>query len=125
MPSDQAASWLMKRYPITDTSYGDVFPLIKSRSWLKNDQVLLAKYYLQRIPFSSPRPYEIFSSLLPIKTFISIIKDNISDNPDDISLLLYYLKPILQDKIKDKNNIEVVELFFKELVNTPNNSIKL
>lgn len=111
MTSSNAASWLIENYPIDSKNYWESFDLIKSRSWKKADQIKLADYYLQKIPFASKRPYEIFLSFMSVSSFLSSLKRNIPTDFSDVNLLVYHLRPVLENKAISDNDIALVRDF--------------
>lgn len=115
MESSQAASWLMDEFPISDIRYGEVFQFIGSRSWKRADQIRLARYYLQKIPFSSSKPYEVFSRFMSLRLFLSILKEFFPIAKDDIDLFFYHVNPVLELKIKNPEDRNMVNLFIKDL----------
>ena len=64
MGSEQAAEWLMTKYPVESIGYGEALLLIPHRSWKRSDQKRLAQYYFRKLPFSGARGYEAFASFM-------------------------------------------------------------
>ena len=114
MESGQAASWLIKSYPLNNPGYGDAFQLLKARSWKRNDQLRLARYYLQKAPFASEKPYEIFISFMSIKLFILVPREFPPKSKADADLLIYHLRPVLQKVAKTAEQREIVNALFYE-----------
>ena len=115
MESDQAASWLMDTFPISDIGYGEVFQIMAHRSWRRADQIRLARYYLQRVPFSSSKPYEVFAEFMSLELFLSVLKYFLPMTRDDINLFVYHLNPVLEKRIKTAKDREAVDSFLSEL----------
>ena len=115
MESDKAASWLTEAYPIDSFEYGAAFQFISCRSWKRADQVRLARYYLQKIPFASAKAYEAFVSFMALRQFFNIIKERLPSNKSDIDLLIYHLRPTLENAVKTNADRELVDFFLAEL----------
>ena len=75
MTSDQAAAWILSRYPLASDNWGEALLLLPHRSWKKPGQKRLADYYFKKIPFSSARGYEAFASIMPVKLMVACIND--------------------------------------------------
>jgi len=112
MTSEEAAEWLMSRYPI-DSSYGEAFILLAHRSWRREDQRRLARYYLQRMPFASSKPYEVFASFMSLRALIPILKEYLPESTEDMQLLQYHLTPILRQLVRSDDDAKLVEALFK------------
>ena len=65
MSSDQAADW------------GEALLLIPHRTWKRSDQKRLAKYYFKKLPFSGPRGYESFATIMSIKLLLGCVAEAI------------------------------------------------
>lgn len=116
MESVEAAKWLITNYPIDDIEYGSAFALMKHRSWRKPDQITLARYYLQKIPFSNTKFYESFLSFMSLSSFLKAIKMFLPlENSSDTDLLIYHLKPALEGKAKSSNDSQLIKEFFSEV----------
>jgi hypothetical protein len=115
MESGQAASWLINYYPVSNPNYGEVFRLLKTRSWKRIDQLRLARYYLQKIPFASAKPYEAFIAFMSLKSFISVLNEFLPKPNSDIDLLIYHLRTVLQKAIKTPDDRNTVNAFLGEL----------
>ncbi|THF66563.1 hypothetical protein E6C76_06950 [Pseudothauera nasutitermitis] len=115
MESDQAASWLIATYPLSNPEYGDVFQLLRVRSWKRVDQIRLARYYLQKIPFASEKPYEVFASFMSIKLFISVLKELLPKRRADVDLLVYHLQAVLEKAAQTSDDRDAVNAFLNEL----------
>jgi hypothetical protein len=119
MQSEDAASWLMETYPIDKPKYGEAIVLLRQRSWARQDQVRLAKYYLKKLPFPTSTVYEAFVSIMAIPRFVAIIKDYLPTEKADIDLLLYYLTPVLKLAAKTENDRALVEEFIAIVTTNP------
>ena len=116
MRSDEAATWLIENYKIADQHYGEVFTLIPHRSWEKDDQLRLARCFLQALPFASGRPYEAFASFMPIRTLVKVIRECLPNvAPDRISLLQYYLCPLLRERAQTEADVRAGNELMHEL----------
>lgn len=73
LSSHDACQWLIENYPISHPDYGYAFYLMHHRSWKVQDQIFLADYYLQKIPFASSFPYEVFLSFMSINNFLKVL----------------------------------------------------
>lgn len=111
MTSAQAADWLIETYPVGGAEYGDAITLIPHRSWKRPDQLRLAKHYLQKMPFASSRPYEVFASFMSFDLFIKAIKEQLPSNKTDIDLLLYHLSPVMKKVAKTDADRELMRSF--------------
>lgn len=115
LSSEQAVEWLMKTYSLESMEYGEALLLIPHRSWKRSDQRRLASYYFKKIPFSSARGYEVFSSFMSVKTFIECVRDNLPANTSDRALLLYYLTPVLGKAAKNESDRLLARGFLSEV----------
>src|SRR5690348_16298199 len=106
MRSDEAASWLMETYKVSDERYGEAFTLIPHRSWAKADQLRLARYYLQNMPFASDRPYQVFATFMPVRTLVAVMREHLPNVARDrIGLLHYYVSPLIQKKAQTEEDM--------------------
>ncbi|WP_241194423.1 hypothetical protein [Pseudomonas synxantha] len=96
MTSDQAAAWILSRYPLASDSWGEALLLLPHRSWKKPEQKRLADYYFKKIPFSSSRRYEAFASIMSVKLMVACINDELPKDPSRLELLFYHLVPVLK-----------------------------
>ena len=48
MTSDQAAAWILSRYPLASDNWGEALLLLPHRSWKKPEQKRLADYFLRK-----------------------------------------------------------------------------
>ncbi|WP_228022247.1 MULTISPECIES: hypothetical protein [unclassified Pseudomonas] len=109
--SDQAADWLMTKYPIESADWGEALLLIPHRTWKRSDQKRLAKYYFRKLPFSGPRGYESFAAIMSIKLLIGCVAEAIPAEASKVELLLYYLIPILNKLAKNDSSRQLVREF--------------
>jgi len=117
--SHSAALWIVENYPISSINYGEGVRLLSGRSWKKNDQKLLAKYYFQKIPFADDYPYRIFSSFMSVANFVEIMVDFIPENKNKKDLLFYHIMSILKDKIKTDKDKKAFQMLI-DLLSRPN-----
>lgn len=115
LSSEEAAAWLMETYPYDSTDYGQAIKLLAHKSWKKQDQVRLAKYYFNKIPFSNSKPYEVFTSFMSLDNFINAIREHLPKEESDMNLLKYHLGPVLRKAAKTDSSHELVEQFLNEL----------
>lgn len=111
LPSKEAANLLMENLPIESPDYSEAFQLIQNRSWKKLEQIKLANFYLQKMPFATPKPYEVLISIMDLVIFMTIIKEKWPTNIDSQELILYHLNTILKQKIKSPQEKNVVDEF--------------
>jgi len=116
MRSDEAATWLMETYKVPEDGWWEAITLIPHRSWARPDQLRLARYYLQRIPFANGRPYETFAAFMPVRKLVQVIREHLPNvKRDRVDLLCYYLLPILSGRAKTQNDVLAVKNLFNEL----------
>lgn len=115
LESEEAATWLMSKYPIESPDYGEAIMLMPHRSWKKADQIRLGKYYLQKIPFANGKAYEMFASFMPIQTMIKIIQEQLKEANVNVDLLLYHLTPVLKKYAKSASDNDVINQFLSEI----------
>ena len=115
MGSDDAADWLMDQYPIERPDYGNAIILLAHRSWKKRDQIRLADYYFQKIPFANSRPYEVFASFMSTSNLIKMLRKHLPNSTSDLDLLVYHLEPILRKKSRETSKNDIVDRFLEEL----------
>ncbi|WP_248732360.1 hypothetical protein [Pseudomonas sp. MWU13-2517] len=111
MTSDQAAAWILSRYPLSSDNWGEALLLLPHRSWKKPEQKRLADYYFKKIPFSSARGYEVFASIMSIKLMVACINDALPKDPSRIELLFYHLIPVLKRFAKNDADRKIIEVF--------------
>lgn len=98
LSSEEAAKLIIENYPIHSEYYYRAFDLIKSFSWKKKDRQILARYYLNKIPFATSKPYECFLQVMPLKELLMIIKEIQIVDDEKNNLLKYHLETILKNK---------------------------
>ncbi|MGK5061961.1 hypothetical protein [Janthinobacterium sp. LB3P112] len=125
LASEDAASYLMEIFPIESENYSEAFKVMAHRSWKKNDQLRLARFYLRKIPFANSKPYEVFASFMSLPNLISVVKEAISNKPDDSDLIVYYVAPVLKDSIKTDKDRSLVEKFMVELNSMPRVAVEM
>lgn len=111
--SPEAATWLMESYPIESGDYDAAISLMAHRSWKRADQIRLASYYLQKLPYASSKIYEVFISFMGLKPFLRVINDFYPRDPDKEGLLIYQLRPVLRNAAKTESDQKLVEFFFQ------------
>ncbi|WP_080266843.1 hypothetical protein [Pseudomonas syringae] len=104
MDSSEAVDWLIQNYPVSSIDYGEALALIPHRSWRKDDQLRLARYYFTKLPFASARGYEAFASIMSIHNLILCISENLPINELDKELLLYHAIPTLNKAAKNERD---------------------
>lgn len=115
LSSQEAASWLMESYPVDALDYGNAIALLTHRSWKRADQVRLANYYLKKLPFASSRVYEAFASFMSIDLLIKILNEHLPKSSAEMSLLVYYVGPVLEKSVRTETDRELVRSFISEL----------
>ncbi|NVZ21519.1 hypothetical protein [Pseudomonas costantinii] len=111
MSSDQAADWLITKYPIESADWGEALLLIPHRTWKRSDQKRLAKYYFKKLPFSGPRGYESFAAIMSIKLLLGCVAEAIPTEASRVELLLYYLIPALTGAAKNDSDRQLIRDF--------------
>ncbi|WP_240202458.1 hypothetical protein [Pseudomonas sp. ICBG1301] len=111
MTSDQAAAWILSRYPLSSDNWGEALLLLPHRSWKRPEQKRLADYYFKKIPFSSARGYEAFASIMSIKLMVACINDALPKDPGRTELLFYHLIPVLKRFAKNDADRKIIEGF--------------
>lgn len=111
MSSDQAADWLITKYPIESADWGEALLLIPHRTWKHSDQKRLAKYYFKKLPFSGPRGYESFAAIMSIKLLLGCVAEAIPTEASRVELLLYYLIPALTGAAKIDSDRQLIRDF--------------
>ncbi|HDZ6665916.1 TPA: hypothetical protein RS469_004540 [Pseudomonas aeruginosa] len=115
MGSEQAAEWLINRYPVDSIVYGEALLLIPHRSWRRSDQKRLAQHYFRKLPFSGAGGYEAFASFMSVKTFLDCVRERLPMSASDASLLLYYLTPVLNKFAKNESDRQLIMNFLNEV----------
>ncbi|MGN6580430.1 MAG: hypothetical protein ACTHJ1_10675 [Bordetella sp.] len=115
MTSNEAAEWLIERYPIGSAKWGDAIVIMAHLSWKKADQIRLADHYLSRLPFASAKPYEVFASFMKVSRLVDILRKNAPVGTADRSLLEYHAGPVLMRAAQTPEDREMVENFRLEL----------
>jgi hypothetical protein len=115
LASEDAASFLMETFPVEAENYSEAFRVMAHRSWKKTDQLRLARFYLKKTPFVNSKPYEVFASFMSLPSFISVVKEAISNKPNDLQFIAYYVAPVLVRSIKTEKDRNIVNRFMAEL----------
>ncbi|MCL1790397.1 MAG: hypothetical protein FWG40_03410 [Peptococcaceae bacterium] len=115
MTSSQAADWIIETYPLDNPRYGEAFRLISHRSWKRADQIRLAAYYFQNIPYANPEGYEAFASFMSVRVLVKITQENLPIDKRKNDLLLYYLLPVLKKAAKTESDHELIKSLIANL----------
>ncbi|WP_223875552.1 hypothetical protein [Xanthomonas sontii] len=115
MDSEQAADWLMEKYPIGSMDYGEALLLIPHRSWKRPDQKRLARYYFRKLPFASARGYEAFASFMSTGHLLDCVKERLPMSDSNTDLLLYHMIPVLNRFAKNDSDRKIIAEFIDEL----------
>ena len=115
MSSSDAATWLMETFPLDREGWGEALVLMPHRSWKRADQLRLARYYLSRIPFAGPRGYEAFLSFMSVPRMLAVLKEHLPADPDERSLLAYYLGPLLARTARSATDSAAADDFLERL----------
>jgi len=107
--SAEAAQWILASYPASGDNLGDAIYLIAHLSWKRREQYILAKHYLQRLPFASPGPYETFLSFMSVEAFLRVVDEYLPTKTSEFELLMYYLIPSLEKAVKSELDRKLVE----------------
>jgi hypothetical protein len=118
MTSDQAADWLMEKYPVRNNNWGEAIIIMSHLSWKKEDQLRLANHYLSKLPFANGRPYTVFASFMKISTLVKVLQKHTPTDFSDRRLIEYYAGPILEKAAKNSKDRALVESFRQELIRT-------
>jgi hypothetical protein len=113
--SSDAADWLIEKFPTDSEEYGDAITLMAHRSWKRDDQVRLARYYLRKQPFSTSKIYEAFIKFMQFERFLRVVREYLPDNETDRDLLAYHLIPVLKKYAKTDKEREIVKVFMSEI----------
>jgi hypothetical protein len=115
LSSEAAADWLMSTYPIETPEWGLAMKLLPHRSWKKKEQVRLARYYLQRLPYASAVVYRAFSAFMSVPALVRVVRERLPLSAAHGDLLLYYLEPVLREKARSQADIALVNELLAEL----------
>lgn len=121
MSSEQAAEWLISKYPISSPHCGEALVLISHRSWKRSEQRKLARYYLRKVPFAAGRAYEALASIMPARVLLSELIEYMPEEKGDIDLLVYYLFPVLSKYTRNELDVRAVKEFKVEVEKRLNN----
>lgn len=114
MGSSDAATWLLENCPLGSANVGSAYRVIPHLSWKRPDQFRLARHYLNNLPHAHPGAYRGFASFMSLRNFLLVVEENMSEIADDrLSLLFYYLLPILKAKSRSADNKALVADFIK------------
>ena len=105
MTSKEAANWI-----ITNHSDDGCF-FVSKRSWLVEDQLILAKHFLRNIPHATGRCYENLLSVMSVKNFMKVVEMYPCDIKEENDLLSYYIFPALSNAEKSDKDKKIIERF--------------
>jgi hypothetical protein len=115
LASDEAATLLMATFPVESAGYSGAFRVMSHRSWKRPDQVRLARFYLQKMPYASAMPYEILSSFMALPALIAVLRERLPADSDDRQLVAYHLIPALTKNIRSERDRIAVDYLSDEL----------
>lgn len=115
MTSADAATLLMKTFPVGSAGYSEAFRLMSHRSWKRPDQIRLARFYLQKMPFASEKPYAVFSSFMAIPSLVHVMRELIPQKKEDRQLVHYHLIPVLKKHVRSEKGRSAVRSLSNEL----------
>lgn len=107
--SGEAADYLLANYGVESPNYGEAFVLLPHRSWMRSDQVRLARHYFQKIPFASSRPYEVFAAFMSLPLLIELLEEFAPVASDDLSLFIYHVEPVLRRRARNDQEVSLVQ----------------
>jgi hypothetical protein len=76
--------------------------------------VRLAEHYVSRMPFASPRPYEVFASFMKVPRLIDVMRKYVPSD-DRKQLFEYLAAPVLARAAKTPKDREAVQSFLAEV----------
>jgi hypothetical protein len=103
MNSNEAADWLLSRYPLGASSWGHALTLLDHVSLTRQDIRRLAAHYLRQTPYPSDRPYRVFAKLLGLPGLLKQLETYIPMQRRDADLLMYHLRPMLDAAESDRD----------------------
>jgi hypothetical protein len=112
--SNEAANWLMERYPLGSPNSGEPITILSHLSWKKADQVRLAEYYLSNMPFANAWAYKAFARIMSVHRLVEIMKKHIPSD-DRKKLLEYHVATVLASAARSQGDREAVQSFLTEL----------
>lgn len=115
LASADAATLLMKTFPAGSAGYSEAFRLISHRSWKRPDQIRLARFYLQKMPFASEKPYAVFSSFMAIPSLVHVMRELLPQNKEDRQLVHYHLIPVLNKYVRSEKGRIALRSLLNEL----------
>ncbi len=110
MPSEEAADWLLQRYP----RGGDAIILLEHISLSKSHYRRLALHYLAGPSHAHDRAYRLFASRLGLSGLIRVLGETRDRDRRDADLLAYHLRPMLRDA-KDTEELREATAFIDAL----------
>lgn len=115
MESAEAADWLMQTYAAESPEWWVAIRLIPERSWKRPDQLRLARHYLRKMPFASPKPYEVFAEIMSFGRLVEVLRECLPADTSKMDLLIYHLAPVLDTASKTELDRKLAEDFVGEL----------
>lgn len=94
MTSAEAANFLMSKAEAYQDKDRTFVRYVKCRSWKVCDQVRLVRFFLDKKPFASEKPYDYFLSVMSVKNFIKILNE-LDPELLDNDLFKYYIRQSL------------------------------
>ena len=73
MTSEEACDWLMKRCP-PEIGLGEAITLMPHRSWKRREQLRLFHAYFGKCSHYSPRGFEVFSTFMSSRFFLTLLR---------------------------------------------------
>ncbi|WJY20395.1 hypothetical protein QTA57_11010 [Fontisubflavum oceani] len=114
LPSAEAAEYIV-RMSSSDEGTIDYVSIIPHISWGREEQFRLGRHFLHDIPHASDRAYRALISIMPAHRLATIISGMLPRKIKDISLLGYYLKPILIDACTTQKDRKTVMALLREI----------
>ncbi len=114
MTSEDAATWMLAEYPVSNPAHGRAYQLLPHRSWKRADQIRLADYYFQKIPYASARPYEAFASFMSVHLMLRLIARHMPLAEGDRDLLDYHLRRVARKWARTARDEQAIREFLRE-----------
>jgi hypothetical protein len=113
--SAEAADWLLAHHPVESADAGKAIVLLEHLSFERRDARRLAEHYLSKLPHASDRAYRVFVRLLPLNVFLCVIRGHLPIGQQRRDLLLYYLEPVLRERVFSSESEQAVQSFLAAL----------
>lgn len=107
--ADEAAARILKTYPRGSLESGVGIQLIACRTWPKEEQFQLARYYFQGMPFASSRPYKCFLKVMSVKNFLLVLLECFPEEKSNADLLMYHLEPLIEGRVNTDSEKQLWE----------------